>query len=102
MKINTDTIKTNSTSLKGFVTTTYDYLVEKLGEPIKGRSGDGKVTCEWCIEFPNDVVATIYDWKTTSTPMGSYDWHIGGRDKGAVDMVSRLLGLEDKTRRCLY
>ena len=102
MKINTNDIMTNGTSLKGFVTTTYDYLVEKLGEPITGCSGDGKVTCEWHIQSPDDIVATIYDWKTTSTPKGPYDWHIGGRDKGAVEMVSRLLGLEDKTRRCLY
>ena len=102
MKINTNTIMTNGTSLKGYITTTYDYLVKKLGEPIVGRSGDGKVTCEWHIEFPNNVVATIYDWKTTSTPMESYDWHIGGRGTEVIDNVSRLLGLEDKTRRCLY
>jgi hypothetical protein len=102
MKINTKDINSNGTSLRGYVTTTYKYLVEKLGEPSADRSGDGKVTCTWSIEFPDDTVATVYDWKTTSTPKESYDWHIGGRGVGVVEKVARLIGLEDKTRRCLY
>ena len=73
--------------------TTYDTLVEKLGEPLTDFSGDGKVTCEWVIEFPDDTVGTIYDWKTGETPIKEYNWHIGGKDGKAVMKIGELLDL---------
>ena len=33
------------------------------------------------------VVATIYDWKRPSTPMGEYDWHIGGFSTQVIECV---------------
>lgn len=71
----------NGTSLRGYVETDYQRLVEVLGEPCHGPddlTGD-KVTCEWSVEFEDGVVATVYDWKTyTGTPKTKYRWHIGG------------------------
>lgn len=94
-------VDVTGTSLVGYVTTTYQYLVERLGEPTSGPSGDNKVSVSWEGEIDGQVY-TIYDWKQTSTPVGRYDWHIGGRSREVVEGVGRLLGLDDRTRRCLY
>jgi hypothetical protein len=76
--------KFNGTHLQGTVYTTFAKLQDLLGE------GD-KTTQEWCIEFSDGTVATIYDWKEYSTPMGGYDWHIGGHTRRAVQLVEDLL-----------
>jgi hypothetical protein len=78
----------NGTGLKGYITTYYHELVEKFGEPEKG--GD-KTTVEWCLEFDDGTVATIYDWKMYDTPMGEYDWHIGGKSQEAVYRVYEVM-----------
>jgi len=75
----------DGTSLQGYVTAYYHELVEVFGEPDL-TNGD-KVTAEWCLEFEDGTVATIYDWKEYETPMGSYRWHIGGKDGMAVGAV---------------
>lgn len=80
--------KANGTHLQGSTYTTFDTLVELLGE--SSGSGD-KVTQEWIIEFSDGTIATIYDWKEYSTPMGLYDWHIGGHSRIAVEHVEALL-----------
>jgi hypothetical protein len=90
-KINKPNINTNGTSLQGYVTTTYSFLVDKLGEPISDNAD--KVTCYWDIEFKDGSVACIYDWKTESTPMESYDWHIGGKSPTIVEKIEDLLGI---------
>jgi hypothetical protein len=79
----------DGTSLQGYVTAYYHELVEKFGEPDL-TMGD-KVTAEWCLEFEDGTVATIYDWKEYETPMGQYRWHIGGRNYDAVDRVISTL-----------
>lgn len=90
--IGTD-VNINGTSLQGYIMADYDQMVAAFGEPQTGPNADidGKVTCEWCMEADIDgkhVVATIYDWKVYGpTPMGKYQWHIGGKDKRAVDLV---------------
>ena len=91
-------VSVNGTSLQGYVRSTYDALVAAFGEPQEGPNADidGKVTCEWRMEADIDgkhVVATIYDWKVGRTPMGKYDWHIGGSDKRAATLVIDQLGL---------
>lgn len=76
-------------SLLGYVPTTYDRLVERLGEPT--FTGDDKTTVEWLIAFEDGKVATVYDWKTYDTPMRAYDWHIGGHDDAVVGRVQSIL-----------
>tara|TARA_S200000501_G_scaffold456_1_gene455 strand:- start:550 stop:924 length:375 start_codon:yes stop_codon:yes gene_type:complete len=112
------TIDATGSSLVGNVKTSYPELVEIFGEPVE-VSGDGKVTAEWKIEFainedltwanpmhPGDahspnktVIATIYDWKTGDTPLGEYNWHIGGHNIEAAwfvqDMIDAHRGKED-------
>lgn len=75
------------TSLKGYVRTTLAELTEVFGEPTYTEaSGDGKVNTEWVLLI-DDVLVTIYDWKTDKTPTGLYDWHVGGHDSSAEALV---------------
>ena len=84
-------------SLQGYIKTTYADLVEKFGKP--DTIDLDKSTAEWCVEFCVDlgkgdykyVNATIYDWKTDSTPMGEYDWHVGGFGFDAVECVDNFM-----------
>ena len=76
----------NMTSLQGYMPARYDQLVAVFGEP---EGGGDKTTVEWCLAFEDGTVATIYDWKEYSTPMGQYDWHIGGHSNKAVALVQQ-------------
>lgn len=84
------------TSLQGYVEASFDELVEAFGEPTYTEpSGDGKVETEWEI-MDDDTVCTIYDWKEYDNGARSrsglaYRWHIGGRNREAVDVVSNRL-----------
>lgn len=78
----------NGTSLQGYVTAYYHELIELFGDPELG--GD-KTTVEWCLEFEDGTVATIYDWKEYETPLGKYQWHIGGHDRSAVMAVTEAM-----------
>ena len=83
----------HGTGLMGHITTTYAQLVEKFGEP---ESGGDKTTVEWCLDFEDGTVATIYDWKEYDTPMGEYRWHIGGKTSEAVYRVYEVMGLMEE------
>jgi hypothetical protein len=91
--VTTNTSVANETSLRGYVKANLETLIKKLGEPIRDHSGDGKVTCEWILEFDEDTVATIYDWKLSEIPEGDYLWHIGGKGHKVVEKVGFILGL---------
>jgi hypothetical protein len=87
----------NGTSLKGYITATFDELVTAFGEP--GTGDEYKVDAEWVIEFEDGTVATIYNWKDGRNYCGSdglavediTDWHIGGFGQSAVDRVEYVL-----------
>ena len=80
----------DSTSLQGYVKTTYDRLVATFGEPTGACD---KTTAEWNIKFSDGTVASIYDYKETKTPKGLYNWHIGGMSSQACRNVANVLGL---------
>ena len=96
-----DTIDTIGTSYQGVINTTYDEIVEKFGEPTyTDASPYEKVNAQWSIQFdvPTEdgedydyVTATIYNWKMGYIPTDKYDWHIGGFDFEAVDLVQKVL-----------
>ena len=96
-KVANDSKIANGTSLRGYITTTYNQLVEKLGEPRR-TCGDGKVTAEWILEFEDQSVATIYDWKANETPMGIYKWNVGGKSSNAVKQAAMVLGVKQFNR----
>ena len=76
----------NGTSLQGYITATYDQLVERFGQP---EGGGDKTTVEWCLKIADGTVATIYDWKEYQTPTDLYRWHIGGRNSRSVNLVNQ-------------
>ena len=90
-RINHPDTNTNGTHLQGHIMATREQLEACLG-PIKAEYGD-KVCGLWTIE-QDGVVATIYDWKEDSIPSHTYNWHIGGRRKNAIDLVERLTGMQ--------
>ena len=90
----TNRANANMTSFKGYIATTYAELAEIFGAPDYGPNADlDKVTCEWCLKFEDGTVATIYDWKTQSTPMNEHCWHIGGHSEAAVDRVTDMVAM---------
>ena len=92
MKIeNSDGISANMSSLSGYVTTTYEELVQTFGPPTyECNDLRDKIQTEWCLRL-DGVVCTIYNWKTEGTPMGRYDWHIGGYGRGEVELVKQAI-----------
>ncbi len=81
----TDAPSTAGSSLKGYLNgPNYSQLVNFLGEPTFGISGDDKCQVEWFVEF-NDELFTIYDWKTYDrnyTKNSLTTWSIGGKNSG--------------------
>ena len=81
----TNGVNVNGTSLQGYITCSYDTLVEVFGEP--NGSGDGyKVQAEW-MGKSGDTVFTIYDWKENQDIYDVTEWHIGGMSKDSVEVV---------------
>ena len=79
----------NMSSLQGEFLITFAELVEIFGKPNYGPNNYDmdKVTCEWMLEFEDGTLASIYDYKTSRTPMGEYEWHIGGYNVTAFERV---------------
>jgi hypothetical protein len=97
-----DDMATNGSSLKGEIDIAYSHLVEVLGPP--NDEGDGyKVDAEWVLEFPDGLIATIYNYKTGRNYLGEEglpveqirDWHIGGHDPRVVERVISLVKEEN-------
>tara|TARA_B110000503_G_scaffold14238_1_gene19446 strand:- start:459 stop:800 length:342 start_codon:yes stop_codon:yes gene_type:complete len=100
-----DCVNVNMTSLQGKVTTTYDALVSKFGEPTRTDADPReKVACEWTVEAkvydpdndetPDDYTYlpfTVYCWKEGRIPLEECDWHIGGHNWEAYDVASDII-----------
>jgi len=86
----------NFGSLKGYVRTDFQRLCEIFGPPTFGPFDytRDKVTCEWKIKTDEGLLVTIYDWKMEATPLGLYDWHIGGHAFDNVEWVGKQLRQE--------
>lgn len=78
-----------STSLQGYLVSSYADLVKVFGHPqCTETSGDGKVDIEWELkiedkEFETTRNVTIYNWKDydggyAAMSNSQYEWHIGG------------------------
>ncbi len=81
-----DSINVVGTHFQGVVKTTYDKLVNILGEPTSfDASPYEKVNASWSIEMKDEdkTVFTVYNWKDGYVPTEEYDWHIGGFDENA-------------------
>jgi hypothetical protein len=83
---------TDFTSFKGYITATYNQLVEVLGEPtFNTPSGDDKTQVEWVVEFENNYY-TIYDWKVYDREytLNELDTFNVGSRVNALDFILEL------------
>ena len=90
--------KVSGTCLQGYIDVTYAQLKKVFGK--EHSNGDGyKVDAEWCLEFADGTVATIYNYKDGKNYCGRSglpkskitDWHIGGKSSKAVAAVEDAL-----------
>ena len=94
---NEKNINTNGTSLQGEINVSYQKLIELFGEPTP--SDEYKSDAEWEIEFEDGTIATIYNWKNGKNYLGENgsdvedirNWHIGGFNKKAVELVEEII-----------
>lgn len=80
----------NGSCYQGIIQADFDTMVEIFGEPSIDEEGY-KVRVEWLLQFDDGTVATIYDWKEDCHYTKVTDWHIGGFDKKAVELVTAKL-----------
>lgn len=95
------TTATTGSSLSGYVEATLYELTQAFGEPTYANEDlDEKVQTEWVLRI-NGVLATIYNWKTGSTPTGQYRWHVGGFGAGEVELVQEAVDTYRKAVRAV-
>ena len=82
----------DGTSLVGYVTTTFDRLVQVFGRPCIEEPGElDKVNILWKLEIQKKTI-TIYDYKEKVPPtVGEYRWHIGGYVNGVDRIVGEMI-----------
>ena len=90
-------LNAGGTCLQGEIDIKYSTLVKLFGEHTEA---DGyKVDAEWIIEGEDGTIATIYNYKSGKNYNGKSgiattkitDWHIGGHNKKAVELVNSIL-----------
>ena len=80
------------TSLRGYIRATRAEIENVFGAPTMAHDDTtDKVTTEWVVDFGDEVIATIYDWKRYEQGVPEMDerivWHIGGRNQDALIVV---------------
>lgn len=82
-------------SLQGYISVSYDRLVETLGEPTY-RNGD-KTSCEWVLKVNGEEIC-VYDYKWECTQDDRiFDFHVGGYRPEAVQVLKRLVSFADES-----
>jgi len=84
----------NGTHLQGYIDASYSELCTTFGEPSEGCGY--KTDAEWVLKFDDGTIATIYNYKDGKAYLGEdglpkqdiRDWHIGGFNKKAVELVT--------------
>ncbi|MFA6584305.1 MAG: hypothetical protein WCS77_08410 [Elusimicrobiaceae bacterium] len=78
----------SGTGLVGYMPegTTYKHLVKVFGNPQYTESGD-KIQAEWTGRI-NGLDFSIYDYKSDGMPQANTKWHIGGRGKMLVSLLT--------------
>lgn len=70
--------------------TRYQDIVRAFGKPQYQTTRDGKTQVEWVGKI-NDLVFTIYDYKSPVPPSQNTDWHIGAQNVLAVQLIRCFL-----------
>ncbi len=97
---NQTTIETAGTFLTGEINAAYNKLKQVFGKPV---DGDGEKTdAEWSIQFEDNTVATIYNYKSGKAYQGAHgtpktkitEWHVGGKNTIVVERIKEILGIQ--------
>lgn len=80
--------------LKGYCCTTFANLVALLGKPHEHDRD--KITVLWAFRCADGTIFHVYDYKESFTPIGPYDWHVGGSSEKALTAFTRFTGLPTK------
>ena len=93
---NDEEIDINGSHRQGYIQADYERLLGLFGKPT---DGDGyKVDWEWCIEFEDGEIATVYNWKSGPN-FGYYDvgpgqiktWNVGGFNQRALANLEKVI-----------
>jgi len=86
---------------QGKIYTRYHELENIFGKPFYGPGLEQKnapsdpsfyrATCQWRIQFEDGTVALIYDNRQSQTPMGMYQWFVGGLTARSYELVNQTL-----------
>lgn len=97
--------KTRGTGYLCDLKCTYKDIVNMFGLPVLVNSYDKKISCKWIIEWNNEELNTIYDYKESVDYLGVergkhrteiVDWHIGGNSGKGANRICQLI-YADKT-----
>ena len=97
-----DKSNSNGTGLRGTFTSTYQNIVDKLGEP-DGKSGDLKSIASWTVKV-NEKFLSIYEYKSSVEYLGDKgkelkdikEWNIGSNSFVWSDIKILMEFLEKK------
>jgi len=96
-------VNAGGTSLCGYIKITHRELEKVLG---KGEGPADKTLDEWSIKGEVDgeeVIATIYDWKNYGSNVQYItDWHIGGKDGKAVELIKLIFPNNGTIKKANY
>ena len=82
--------------LLGHIECSYDFLIDKFGEP---HNSDGyKSDAEWEIEFEDGIQCCIYNYKTGKNYLGkdglnkedTTEWNIGGHNPKVIEIIKEI------------
>ena len=79
--------RANGTCLQGYINGSYHELVDAFGPPISGND-KYKTDAEWLLILNDEVVVTIYNYKSGKNYLGANGlnvedidrWHVGGKN----------------------
>lgn len=86
-EVRTTTQQPNGTGMQGYLDASYAELVSAFGQPNGTPSIDGKVNNSWVI-IVDGLICTIYDYKENLATGRHEAWHIGGKAKACVQLVT--------------
>jgi hypothetical protein len=89
IKITMGEVKIDGTGRVGYLPkrTRYSDICKVFGMPqYLDKSSDGKTQAEWQGKI-NDLIFTIYDYKSEVELEKNEDWHIGGHKEITADLV---------------
>ena len=96
--------RSNGTSLRGYIHGDYDLLVETFGPPI-AATDDYKSDAEWLLILNDEVVVTIYNYKSGKNYLKENGlnvediehWHVGGKSSEGLLLLDEYF--EDNSIR---